>query len=54
MKKNDEITVHTVNKRAFKIIKTPTRSELIERLRALSGTIPSDFKFDRIDANQRR
>ena len=53
LKEGDDITIHVANERAFEIAKTPTRSNLIERLRALRGTIPSDFKFDRIDANER-
>jgi antitoxin MazE len=53
LKEGDDITIHVANERAFEIIKTPTRTELIERLRALRGTIPSDFKFDRIGANER-
>jgi antitoxin MazE len=54
MKEGDDTTVHVVKERALEIAKTPTRSDLIERLRALCGTIPSDFKFDRIEANERR
>lgn len=53
MKEGDDITIHIVNERTFEIVKTPTRNELIERLRALRGTIPGDFKFDRVDANER-
>jgi antitoxin MazE len=53
LKEGDDITIHVANERTFEIVKTPTRAELIERLRALRGTIPSDFKFDRVDANER-
>ena len=53
LKEGDDITIHVADERAFEIVKTPTRAELIERLRALRGTIPGDFKFDRIDANAR-
>ena len=53
LKEGDDITMHIANERAFEIVKTPARAELIERLRALRGTIPSDFKFDRVDANER-
>jgi antitoxin MazE len=53
LKEGDDISIHVIGERAFAIEKTPTRDELISRLRALRGTIPSDFKFDRIDANER-
>lgn len=53
LKEGDDITIHVTGGRAFEIEKSPTRVELIARLRALRGTIPSDFKFDRIDANER-
>ncbi len=53
LKEGDDITIYIANERAFEIVKTPTRAELIERLRALRGTIPSDFTFDRVDANER-
>ncbi len=53
LREGDDITIHVANERAFEIVKTPSRAALIERLRALRGTIPSDFKFDRIDANER-
>lgn len=53
LKEGDDITIHLAAERAFEIVKTPTRAELIDRLRALRGTIPSDFKFDRLEANER-
>lgn len=53
LKEGDDVAIYVANERAFEIVKTPARSELIERLRALRGTIPSDFKFDRLEANER-
>jgi antitoxin MazE len=53
LKEGDDIAIHVANERTFEIAKKATRADLIERLRALRGTIPSDFKFDRIDANER-
>lgn len=53
LKEGDDISIHVIEERAFEIEKTPARDELITRLRALRGTIPSDFKFDRIGANKR-
>ena len=53
LKKGDDVAVYVADKRVLEIAKKPTRVELIERLRTLRGTIPSDFKFDRVDANER-
>lgn len=53
LKEGDNVTIHIADARDFEIAKTPTRANLIERLRALRGTIPSDFKFERDDANER-
>jgi antitoxin MazE len=53
LKEGDDISIEIAGERTFEIIKSPTRSEVIARLRALRGTIPSDFKFDRIEANER-
>jgi antitoxin MazE len=53
LKEGDDISIEIAGERTFEIIASPTRSEVIARLRALRGTIPSDFKFDRIEANER-
>jgi antitoxin MazE len=53
LKEGDDISIEIDGERTFEIIKSPTRSEVIARLRALRGTIPSDFKFDRIEADER-
>lgn len=54
LKEGDDIIIHVASEREFEIVKTPKRAELIERLRALRGTLPSDFTFDRMDANERQ
>jgi antitoxin MazE len=53
LKEGDDIAIHVAGERTFEIAKSPTRAELIARLRALRGTIPSDFKFDRLEASER-
>jgi antitoxin MazE len=53
LKEGDDIAIHIADDRTFEIEKKPARADLIDRLRALRGTIPSDFKFDRVDANER-
>lgn len=53
LKEGDDIAIHVASERVFSIAKVPTKADLIGRLRALRGTIPSDFKFDRLEANER-
>jgi len=37
----------------FEITKAPGTKELLARLRKFRGRLPKDFKFDRLDANER-
>jgi antitoxin MazE len=53
LKEGDDITIRIADERILGIVKTSTRAELIARLRTLRGTIPSDFTFNRVDANER-
>ena len=39
--------------RAFAIEKAPGARELLARLRKYRGRLPADFKFDRLEANER-
>ncbi|MBB4639825.1 AbrB/MazE/SpoVT family DNA-binding domain-containing protein [Rhizorhapis suberifaciens] len=49
----DDIEIHIADARSMGVARKPSRNELIERLRAFRGRIPSDFKFDRDAANAR-
>ena len=53
LKPGDNIDIHVSGDRAFSIEKTPGARELLARLRKFRGRLPSDFKFDRLDANER-
>jgi antitoxin MazE len=53
LKEGDEVTLSVAGSRAFEIEKKPTRQELIARLRKYRGLFPADFKFDRLEANER-
>lgn len=53
LKEGDEIEIEVAGARAFEIAKSPGAEELLRRLRALRGTLPADFKFDRLEANAR-
>jgi antitoxin MazE len=53
LKEGDEIEIHVADERELAVARKPSRSELLNRLRAFRGRLPSDFKFDRDDANAR-
>lgn len=54
LKEGDHIEIHAAGKRAFEIDKAPGVRELLARLRRFRGRLPKDFKFDRLEANERR
>jgi antitoxin MazE len=49
----DEIEIHIAGAREMEIARRPTRDDLMQRLQAFRGRIPTDFKFSRDDANDR-
>jgi antitoxin MazE len=53
LKEGEEIQIHVAGARALEIARKPTTLELLRRLRKYRGQIPSDFKFDRLQANER-
>ncbi len=53
LEEGDEIEIQVVGKRAFEINKRPGTRGLLERLRKFRGRLPADFKFDRLEANER-
>jgi antitoxin MazE len=48
----DEVDVDLVGARAIEIARRPTPRQLLERLRRLRGTLPADFRFERLDAQR--
>jgi antitoxin MazE len=54
LKEGDDIEIHAIGQQAFEIVKTPNTRELLARLRKFRGRLPKDFKFDRLDAHERR
>lgn len=54
LKEGDSIEIHVAGKRAFEISKAPGARELLARLRKYRGRLPPGFKFERLDANERR
>ncbi|WP_304164027.1 AbrB/MazE/SpoVT family DNA-binding domain-containing protein [Phenylobacterium aquaticum] len=53
LREGDDIQIEVAGERAFEIAKSPSRAELLARLRKHRGMIPADFKFDRLEANER-
>ncbi|MBV6416844.1 MAG: hypothetical protein CMLOHMNK_01459 [Steroidobacteraceae bacterium] len=53
LKEGDQIEIHAAGRRAFEIDRVPGNRELLARLRKFRGRLPSDFKFDRLEANER-
>jgi antitoxin MazE len=53
LKEGDEIEIEVVGARRFEVRKRPGAGELLARLRKFRGRLPADFKFDRLEANER-
>lgn len=49
----DEIVIRVEGEREFVVTRKPDQEALFERLRALRGSLPEDFVFDRSEANER-
>ena len=53
LKAGDSIDIHVVDRRSFAIENAPTSKQLLARLRKYRGRLPSGFRFDRLEANER-
>lgn len=53
LKPGDDIEIHVQGERTFAIEKAPGRLELLARLRKYRGRLPVDFRFDRLEVNER-
>lgn len=47
------IKIHAAGRLTFEVDKMPSTRELLARLREFRGRLPRDFKFDRLEANDR-
>ena len=52
LRDGDEIELHVVGERALEVARKTRPGELLARLRRLRGRLPSDFHFDRLEANE--
>jgi antitoxin MazE len=48
------VTLHATGVKTLELEKTPSAKQLLARLRRFRGRLPKDFKFDRLEANERR
>lgn len=53
LKEGDQIEIQVAGKRAFDVAKAASTRDLLARLRKFRGTLPANFKFDRLEANER-
>jgi antitoxin MazE len=52
LKEGDDIELHVQAARSFGVTRPPRDEEVLSRLRAFPGRLPSDFHFDRDEANE--
>jgi antitoxin MazE len=53
LKEGDEIEIGLIGDRSFAVGRDNSRTEALDRLKALSWKLPPGFKFDRDEANER-
>ncbi|MFM7659079.1 MAG: AbrB/MazE/SpoVT family DNA-binding domain-containing protein [Burkholderiaceae bacterium] len=53
LKEGDDIHIEVAGPRTFAITLKPSGRELLARLRKYRGRLPDDFRFDRLEANER-
>ena len=54
LKAGDDIQIEVAGARRFAVRRAAGARGVLERLRAYRGRLPADFKFDRLEANERR
>ncbi len=53
LREGDDIEINIEGERSMTVARKADQDELVARLRSLRGRLPSDFKFDRDEANAR-
>lgn len=54
LRAGDDIEIQVAGERAFDIKLNASPRELLAHLRKFRGRLPDDFKFDRLEAHERR
>lgn len=53
LSEGDDIEIEVQGAQRIAVKKKPSTEELLARLRKYRGLLPADFKFDRLEANER-
>ncbi len=53
LKEGDDIELHVVGANILEVGRKPGLDELLSRIRGLRGRLPPDFRFDRLETNER-
>jgi antitoxin MazE len=53
LKEGDNVQLHAAGLRDLEIERQPDTEELLARLRKFRGQLPNDFRFDRLESNDR-
>ena len=53
LKEGDDIEIDVAGKRRLDLGRKPDARALLARLRKYRGRLPADFRFDRLEANER-
>lgn len=54
LKEGDDIQIGVADDTHLQVKKSENVEAILKRLRAYRGRLPADFKFDRLEANERR
>ena len=54
LKEGDDIQIGVAGDASLDVKKSENVEAILKRLRAYRGRLPADFKFDRLEANERR
>lgn len=54
LKEGDQVEIQVAGNKTFEVSRAPSSRELLARLRKFRGRLPASFKFDRLEANERR
>ncbi len=53
LKEGDDVTIRVAEDKAFEVARNDDREKAFERIKAFKLQLPSDWKFDRDEANSR-
>ncbi len=54
LREGDEIEIEVAGSRRFEVSRKASPKELLASLRKYRGRLPAGFRFDRLEANERR